>query len=146
MVVGTTLVPMRYYVNHNAMREVFDSLVAETDPHLRTELIQRVQDEFANLLIEQIERTCWELKHKKQWNTGQIADTLNISERKVKMFIRWYSERTGEWNPLTRPRAAEVIDISHLVKKQPPEQSHQSSTEPTRNAAEQVPVPIHPTA
>jgi len=137
---------MYYYVNHQAMREVFAPVAAETDPQLRSEILLNIQDEFAELIIEQIEKTCWELKHLRQWNTGQIADTLNISERKVKMFIRWYSERTGEWNPLDRPKPAEVIDISHLVRKRESQQSHQDSTEPTRSADEPADLVNLPTA
>lgn len=121
---------MYHYVNHQAMREVFAPIAAETNPQVRADLMETVQDEFANLLLEQVERTCWELKHREKWNTGQIADTLLISERKVKMFIRWYSERTGEWNPLDRPKAAEVIDISHLVRKR----TRPHATPPTHNA------------
>ena len=131
LVVGITLVAMYHYVNHQAMREVFAPIEAETDPHIRANLMEKIHDEFANLLVEQVERTCWELKHRKQWNTGQIADTLGISERKVKMFIRWYSERTGEWNPLVRPKAAEVIDISHLVRKR-----NRPHAEPPSHSAE----------
>lgn len=123
---------MYHYVNHQAMSEVFAPATLETDPQVRAEVLVKLHDEFADLLLEQIERTCWELKHKRQWNTGQIADTLNISERRVKMFIRWYSERTGEWNPLSRPKPAEVIDISHLVRKK----NHPHSTQPTHDASE----------
>lgn len=137
---------MYYYVNHHAMRDVFAPVDAELDPQVRSEMMLNIQDRFAELLVEQIERTCWELKHKRQWNTGQIADTLNISERKVKMFIRWYSERTGEWNPLDRPKPAEVIDISHLVRKQGNQPTRQHSTEPTRSEGEPAPAEDHPTA
>ena len=140
LVVGITLVGMYHYVNHQAMREVFAPIVAETDPQVRADLMEKIHDEFANFLIEQIERTCWELKQK-QWNTGQIADTLGISERKVKMFIRWYSDRTGEWNPLARPKPAEVIDISDLVRKR----NRPDSTQPTHSANESV-ESIRPTA
>lgn len=99
------------------MREVFAPVQAEDNPQTRAELLDKIEHEFADLLLEQYERTCWEMKHNLRWNTGQIADTLDISERKVKMFIRWYSERTGEWNPLDRPKAENVIDISHLVQR-----------------------------
>lgn len=136
---------MYYYVNHHAIRDVFAPVEAELDPQIRSEMILNIQDEFADLLVEQIERTCWELKHKRQWNTGQIADTLNISERKVKMFIRWYSERTGEWNPLDRPKPAEVIDISHLVRKRESQPNHQHSTTPTHSEGEPAPAEDHPT-
>ena len=108
---------MYHYVNHQAIREVFVSVEAEQDPQTRAEMLDKIEHEFADLLLAQYERTCWELKHHKRWNTGQIADTLDISERKVKTFIRWYSERTGEWNPLARPKAENVIDISHLVQR-----------------------------
>lgn len=145
-VVGITLLSMYSYVNHQAMREVFAPVEAEIDPQVRADLMHNIQGEFADLLIEQVERTCWELKHRKQWNTGQIADTLDISERKVKMFIRWYSERTGEWNPLDRPNAGEVIDISHLVKKRANQPTHQDSTAPTHSAEAPAPEPTPPTA
>jgi len=132
---------MYLYVNHQAMREVFAPVEAELDPNRRAEIMQKIYDEFADLYLEHVEKTCWELKHKQGWNTGQIADTLNISERKAKMFIRWYSERTGEWNPLTRPHPGEVIDISDLVKR-----NRQDSTPPTQSASEPAQILDHPTA
>jgi len=131
---------MYHYVNHQAMREVFAPVEAELDPAVRADLMQKIYDEFADLYLEQVEKTCWELKHKRAWNTGQISDTLNISERKAKMFIRWYSERTGEWNPLSRPQPGEVIDISDLVKR-----NRQDSTPPTQSANEPAQVLDHPT-
>lgn len=131
---------MYYYVNHQAMSEVFAPLEAEQDPHVRAATLLKIQDQFAELLIEQVEKTCWELKHRHQWNTGQIADTLGMSERKVKMFIRWYSGRTGEWNPLDRPTPGEVIDISHLVRRK----NHPHAEQPTHDASESAET-SHPT-
>jgi hypothetical protein len=107
---------MYYYVNHQAMNEVFKPIEVETDPQVRIELIDTIESEFANRITMEYERTCYELKQK-NWSTGQIAEALSISERKVKMLIRWYSERTGEWNPLQRRPLVNVIDISHLVAK-----------------------------
>ncbi len=132
---------MYHYVNHQAMREVFAPVEVETDPAVRAEVMQKIYDEFADNYLEILEKTCWELKHKRGWNTGQIADTLNISERKAKMFIRWYAERTGEWNPLSRPHPGEVIDISDLVKR-----NRQDSTPSTQSASEPAQVLDHPTA
>lgn len=125
---------MYSYVNHQAMSELFHSLEIETDPQARAEQLITIHDQFADKFLAQVEKTCWELK-RRQWNIGQIADTLNISERKAKMFIRWYSERTGEWNPLDRPKAAEVVDISHLVRKR----NRPHAEPPTQNEVEQGP-------
>lgn len=107
---------MYSYVNHQAMRDVFRPLEVETDPAVRGELILSIEVEYANSMIEQYERTCYELKDK-GWNTGQIADALSMSERKVKTFISDYAKRTGEWNPLRRRVTGNVIDISHLVRR-----------------------------
>jgi hypothetical protein len=107
---------MRSYVNQQAMSEVFLPVQTEVDPLDRLTLIQTVENEFANLIIEQYQRTAFELKTK-GWSTGQISELFNISERKIKLFIRWHSEHTGEWNPLRRRTAVDVIDISHLVSR-----------------------------
>lgn len=145
-VVGITLLSMYSYVNHQAMSEVFASVEAETNPQARAESLTKIYEDFANHLFDALCKTCWELKHRQQWNTGQIADTLQISERRVKSLIRYYVQQTGEWNPLDRPHPVEVIDISHLVRKRATAQSHQNSTEPTRNAEAQAPALTHPTA
>lgn len=109
---------MYSYVNHQAMSEVFAPVQVETNPHVRGESLVRIYEDFADHFIDALSKTCWELKHREQWNTGQIAETLKVSERRVKFLIRHYVQQTGEWNPLDRPKAAEVIDISHLVRKQ----------------------------
>jgi hypothetical protein len=123
-------VPMYSYVNHQAMSEVFAPVEVETNPHVRGESLVRIYEDFADHFIDALSKTCWELKHREQWNTGQIAETLKVSERRVKFLIRHYVQQTGEWNPLDRPKAAEVIDISHLVRKR----TRPHATPPTHNA------------
>lgn len=117
VVVGITLVGMYSYVNHQAMSEVFAPVQVETNPQVRAESLVKIYEDFADHFLDSISKTCWELKHREQWNTGQIAETLKISDRRVKALIRHYVQQTGEWNPLDRPKAAEVIDISHLVRR-----------------------------
>lgn len=107
---------MKSYVNQQATSEAFFPVQDEDDPLARIELIKRIENEFANLLIEQYQRTAFELKLK-HWSTGQISELFGISERKIRLFIRWHSEHTGEWNPLQRRTGANVIDISHLVSR-----------------------------
>lgn len=107
---------MRSYVNQQAMSEVFSPVQAEIDALDRLKLIQTVENEFANLIIEQYQRTAFELKMQ-GWSTGQISELFNISERKIKLFIGWHSKHTGEWNPLRKRTAIDVIDISHLVSR-----------------------------
>lgn len=121
---------MYSYVNHQAMSEVFAPVQVETNPHVRGESLVRIYEDFADHFIEVLSKTCWELKHREQWNTGQIADTLKVSERRVKFLIRHYVQQTGEWNPLDRPKAAEVIDISHLVRRR----TRPHAEPPTHNA------------
>jgi hypothetical protein len=107
---------MSHYVNHQAMREVFAPLEAQDNPQERAAQIEKVEAEFCISILEQYERTSYELKML-GWSTGQIADLLDMSERKVKNFIRCYSERTGSRNPLERHVTENVIDISHLVAR-----------------------------
>jgi hypothetical protein len=107
---------MFHYVNHQAITELFAQATAETDPKIRAKLLDTIQVEFIESIVEQMERTAYELKLE-NWNTGQIADELGTSERKVKTLIGWYAARTGEWNPLVRRQADNVIDISDLVQK-----------------------------
>ena len=74
---------MYYYVNHQAINDLFAPVEMEKNPLGRAEVLLNVSDEFTNRLLKEYEQTAWELKHKLQWNTGQISDLLNISERKV---------------------------------------------------------------
>lgn len=127
---------MYYYVNHQAINDLFAPVDMETSPEGRAEVLLNVSDEFTNRLLKEYEQTAWELKHKTKWNTGQIADLLNISERKVKMLIRWYSERTGEWNPLARRRAQNVVDISEFVRQRASGKSRPRSAEPSHDVDE----------
>jgi hypothetical protein len=107
---------MFHYVNHHAIAELFAPAAAEHDPIVRAAALDTIQVEFIESLIELMERTAYELKML-NWNTGQIADHLGVSERKVKTLIGWHSARTGEWNPLKRRETETVIDISHFVQR-----------------------------
>lgn len=121
---------MYYYVNHQAINETFKPIEVETDPQVRLELINNIERELADRLLAEYERTCFELK-KRNWSTGQISEAFSISERKVKMFIRWYAERTNQWNPLHRRKATNVIDISHLVARRMEAKSRHPSAQTT---------------
>ena len=134
LVVGITLVGMYSYVNHQAMSEVFAPVEVETNPQARADSLVKIYEDFADHFLDSISKTCWELKHREQWNTGQIAETLKISDRRVKALIRHYVQQTGEWNPLDRPKPAEVIDISHLVRKR----NRPHAEPPTRSAEGQA--------
>lgn len=107
---------MRSYVNQHAMGAVFLAIQNEDNPLTRIELIKQVENEFADLLILQYQRTAFELKTK-QWNTGQISELFAISERKIKLFIKWHAQHAQVWNPLQRRGAENVIDISFLVSR-----------------------------
>lgn len=105
------------YVNHHAMSEIFRPLELEPDPAVRATLLENIETEFANRLLNEYERATFDLK-KLGWNTGQIAEALSISERKVKTLIRLHAENTGQFNPLAKRGPAEnVIDITHLVRR-----------------------------
>jgi len=105
------------YVNHQAMNEIFMPLEAETDPQVRATLIESIETEFATRILREYERTSFDLK-KKRWTTGQIAEFMGVSERKIKQFIYLHSERSGESNPLRRETPeGKVIDITHLVRR-----------------------------
>lgn len=121
---------MYYYVNHQAINETFKPIEVETDPQVRLELINNIERELADRLLAEYERTCFELK-KRDWSTGQISEAFSISERKVKMFIRWYAERTNQWNPLQRRKATNIIDISHLVARRMEAKSRHPSAQTT---------------
>lgn len=108
---------MLRYVNPQAVDELFAVVDAEHDPQGRADMLTRLQEDFINRMLHQYERTAYELK-KQGWNTGQIADLLDFSERRIKRMIIDYSERTGAWNPLRRMRSTGAIDISHLVMRQ----------------------------
>jgi hypothetical protein len=105
------------YVNHQAMNEIFMPLEAETDPIVRSNLIESIETEFGTRILKEYEKTAFELK-KSGWSTGQIAESMGISERKVKKFIALYAERKGELNPLIRHQPdGVVIDITHLIQR-----------------------------
>ena len=108
---------MHIYVNHQAMREVFEPSQAETDPLLRAEMLTNIMNEFIGLTAEGYGRTAYELK-KQNWSVGQISETTGISGRRIKYLISAYSKRNKVRNPLLkRERGGDYIDISHLVGK-----------------------------
>jgi hypothetical protein len=104
------------YVNHHAMSELFDPLRTEANPQQRWDSLTAMQTEFGEHLLALYEQTAYELKAL-NWNTGQIADFLEISERKVKVLISWYAERSGLRDPLKRTSVSNIVDISELVRR-----------------------------
>lgn len=107
---------MYYYVNHQAINETFVPMEREPDPLVRIDIIKNIQRDLEERLFDQVAKTAYELKVK-GWSTGQIAEALDLSERKIKVLIGFHADSIGEHNPLIRHRATNVIDISHLVRK-----------------------------
>jgi len=107
---------MYYYVNHQAINEFFNPLEVETNPSLKLEMINNLQEEVIDRLVNHIAETCYQLKLA-QWSTGQICEAFNLSERKVKKLIRYHSDKTKNHNPLSRHKALNFVDISHFVEK-----------------------------
>ena len=93
---------MLTYVNRNAVDELVAPIEAEHDPIARVGMARIVIADFYRLVSEQYQRTAYELKKTRKWNTGQIAELMGISERNVKRLMRDYSARTGNRNPLHR--------------------------------------------
>tara|TARA_R110000868_G_scaffold410293_1_gene697898 strand:+ start:1549 stop:1914 length:366 start_codon:yes stop_codon:yes gene_type:complete len=107
---------MHTYVNHQAMREVFEPSQAETNPMVRAVILRKVMDEFSSLVVYGYSRTAFELK-KDEWSVGQISELLNISGRKVKRMISDHASIINEPNPLLKNKTLGYIDISHIVAK-----------------------------
>ena len=107
---------MLTYVNRNAVDDLLAPVEAEHDPVARIDMARIIVNDFHRLITEQYERTAYELKRHRQWNTGQIAELMGISERHVKRMLRDYSKRTGIHNPLQRFQQGDYQDISELVK------------------------------
>lgn len=120
---------MYSYVNHDAMRDVFVPVESEHDPLVRADLITTIVNDFAQRLVAQYERTVYDMKTRGM-NTGQIADALQLSERKVKALMAAHSEHTGQWNPLRRHKATEFVDISHLVQRAGTARQQSTGTSP----------------
>lgn len=107
---------MHTYVNHQAMREVFEPSQIESSPVLRADMLRKIMEEFSSLAVNGYSRTAFELK-KQEWSVGQISELLGVSGRKVKRMISDYASDAKELNPLLKHKTLEYIDISHLVAK-----------------------------
>ena len=108
---------MTSYVNHHAMREVFVPLESQFDPVRRSEMIRTVHNEFADLMVQAMERTAFELKER-GWSLEQIGDELGVAVQRVKQLIRDYAKRTNRVPPLRdKSGLAPVVDIRSVVKR-----------------------------
>ena len=108
---------MTSYVNHHAMREVFQSLEFQPDPVRRSEMMHGIQDDFAEHLLAMLERTAFELKER-GWSLEQIADELHVPISRVKPLIRDYAKRTNRVPPLRdKSSLGTVVDIRSLVRR-----------------------------
>jgi len=127
---------MHIYVNHQAMREVFEPSKAETDPSTRAEMLNKIMSEFIGLTAEGYGRTAYELKTR-NWSVGQISEITGISGRKIKYLISAHSKRNNVHNPLLKRDRGDYIDISHLVGKVQSRERDMASQPPS---AEDVPA------
>jgi len=127
---------MHLYVNHQAMREVFEPSQVETDPAGRADMLNRIMDEFSGLAADGYGRTAFELK-KQNWSVGQISELLGLSGRKIKYLISAHAKRNNLWNPLLKRNHTEYIDISHIVGKVQSRERERASQPPS---AEDVPA------
>lgn len=119
------------YVNHHAMREVFDPLESQPDPVRRSEMISQVQGEFAERLIEVYERTAFELKER-GWSLEQVGDELGLPVTRVNQIIRDYAKRTNRVPPLRdKTGLAPVVDIRSLVRAADRRRRQGPTTRPT---------------
>lgn len=107
---------MHTYVNHQAMREVFDPSQSEANPMLRAVMLRKIMEEFSSLAVDGYSRTAFELK-RQEWSVGQISELLNLSGRKVKRMISDHAKHSNSPNPLLKRKTLEYIDISHIVAK-----------------------------
>jgi hypothetical protein len=108
---------MLSYVNHQAVRDAFRPIEVEQDPVVRSELMKALLSELCRDIFFQYSKAAFELKKRKNWNTGQIAEFLNVSERHAKRLIREYCNSSGEWNPLQRrAESYDFTDITALVR------------------------------
>ena len=118
---------MLSYVNRHAADELIAPLDAEHDPVARADMARIIATDIHRLLLEQYQRTAYELKKHRSWNNGQIAELLGVSERFVKRMLRDYSNRTGIGHPYDKFHTGDFMDISELVrvKKDPDKGSSQ---------------------
>jgi hypothetical protein len=119
---------MSFYVKHSAMGDLFVSVQETVDPAKRATLLRALEGEFSVHYLMELERLCYDLKILGE-STGQISESLGLSERKVKKFINNHAATAGEWSPLQRRNAVGALDISHLVARR---SEHLSQPEGTR--------------
>jgi len=105
-----------FYVNHNAVNEIFELSEIISDARERWPLLSRLEQELTERVAKQIARTAYDLK-KLQWSTDQIADEMGKTKPEIKRLIRYYSDTMNVWNPLNPSTATDFVDLSKIVAK-----------------------------
>lgn len=125
---------MSGYVNHVAVRELFDYAAAEVDPVKRFYLLMSLRDDISNEIVTKFALTMYELKDTHGWTVGEMAEALNTSERKVKAIINWHIANKGARDIMRpRPLPDNVVDISSVVvRKDLKTPAHQEVATPKR--------------
>jgi len=107
---------MSGYVNHVAVRELFDYAAAETDPVKRFYLLISLRNDISNEIVTKFALTMYEMKATQGWTVGEMAEALETSERKVKAIINWHIANKGARDIMRpRPLPDNVVDISSVV-------------------------------
>jgi hypothetical protein len=107
---------MSGYVNHVAVRELFDYAAAEPDPVKRFYLLLKLRDDISNEIVTKFAVTMYEMKATQGWTVGEMAEALDTSERKVKAIINWHIANKGAPDIMRpRPLPDNVVDISSVV-------------------------------
>lgn len=108
---------MTTYVNHHAMREVFEPLESQPDPVRRAEQLREIQGDFAERIIQSYERTAFELKER-GWLFEQIAHELDTTVALAKSLVSDYAKRTNRIPPQrNRKGYGTVVDIRSIVRR-----------------------------
>lgn len=108
---------MSTYVNYRALGEVFDSLELQSRVLERLDSIHKIENEFAERLMDTYQKAAFELRSEQNWTLAQISDELNIPIRQVPKMIAAYAQSSGRLNPLKTRDYSNVIDIRNLVRR-----------------------------
>ncbi len=108
---------MTSYFNRTVLGDLFSDVELKPGTEDRLAAIRRLEDEFAALAAESLERIAYDLATR-GWTVAQIAHEIKVSRDYIPRMAGRYAARSGLLSPFATTRSYEgAVDISRLVSR-----------------------------
>jgi hypothetical protein len=131
---------MTSYFNRTVLGDLFSDVELKPGTEDRLAAIRRLEDEFAGLAAESLERIAYDLATR-GWTVAQIAHEIRVGRDYIPRMAGRYAARRGLLSPFATTRSYEgAVDISRLVSRAIREAGPEGAPQPRRRSGDASPT------